>query len=152
MGVGPSNERVATYVGRYNGSGTVRPEEKIIAILSSRLSTPIGLVQAFYHRSVDTAYEMSCTANKSKVRAKRYEHTQRTSTRYFYGTNPCIFARKVTDLSVYKDEAHCREVIRRIEPAVFVNADHGGGIKEKWPPKQCEHTRPLIPLAGRQNQ
>jgi hypothetical protein len=28
----------------------VRPEEKIIAILSSRLSTPVGLVQAIYHQ------------------------------------------------------------------------------------------------------
>lgn len=47
----------------------VRPDEKIIAILSSRLSTPVGLVQAIYHRSVDTAYDMSRTANKSKSRA-----------------------------------------------------------------------------------
>ena len=129
----------------------VRPEEKIIAILSSRLSTPVGLVQAIYHRSVDTAYDMSSTANKSKARAQRYENIQSTSARYFYGTNPCIFARKVTDLSVHKDEAHGCEIIRWVEPAIFVNADRGSGIKEQWPSKQCEHTRPLIPLAGHRN-
>ena len=130
----------------------VRPEEKIIAILSSRLSTPVGLVQAIYHRSVDTAYDMSSTANKSKARAQRYENIQSTSARYFYGANPCIFARKVTDLSVHKDEAHGCEIIRWVEPAIFVNADRGSGIKEQWPSKQCEHTRPLIPLAGHRNQ
>ena len=126
----------------------VRPEEKIIAILSSRLSTPVGLVQAIYHRSVDTAYDMYLTANKSKARAQRYENIQSTSVRYFYGANPCIFARKVTDLSVHKDETHGCEIIRWVEPADFVNADLGSGIKEQWPSKQCEHARPLIPLAG----
>lgn len=126
----------------------VRSEEKIIAILSSRLSTPVGLVQAIYHRSVDTAYDMSRTANKSRERANRYENIQSTGSRYFYGGNPCIFARKVTDLSVRIDEAHGIEIIRWVESAVFVNADHGSGLKEKWPAKQCEHTRPLIPLAG----
>lgn len=126
----------------------VRPEEKIIAILSSRSSTPVGLVQTIYHRSVDTAYEMSRTANKNKARARRYEQIHGTSSRYFYGTSPCIFARKVTNLSVHKEEAQGREVIRWLEPAVFVNAGRGAGIREKWPLKWCEHVRPLIPLAG----
>ena len=130
----------------------VCPEEKIIAILSSCISTPVGLVQAIYHRSVDTAYDMSHTANKSKARAQRYGNIQSTSSRYFYGANPCIFARKVTDLSVHKDEAHGCETTRWVELAVFVNADHGSGIKEQWPAKQCEHTRPLIPLVGHRNQ
>ena len=127
----------------------IRPEEKIIAILSSRLSTPVGLVQAIYHRSFDTAYDMSRTANKRKERAQRFESLQNTSFRYFYGANPCIFARKVTDLSVQKDEVRRYEIIQWVEPAVFVNADHGSGIKEHWPAKRCVHTRPLIPLTGR---
>lgn len=126
----------------------LRPEEKIIAILSSRSSVPVSLVQAIYHRTVDTAFEMSRTANKSKERAQRYEHNQSTFFRYFYGTNPCIFARKVTDLTVKQDETKGQEIIRWIEPALFVNADRGSGIKEKWPAKQCEHIRPLVPLAG----
>lgn len=127
-----------------------RPEEKVIAILSSRSSTPVTLVQTIYHRSVDTAYDMSRTANKSKARAKRYEHLYSTSSRYFYGSNPCIFARRVTNLTIKKDTKRGRETLRWVEPAVFVNADRGSGIKEQWPSRQCEHTRRLIPLAGRQ--
>lgn len=129
----------------------VRPEEKIVAILSSRLSTPVGLVQAIYHRSVDTAYEMSNTANRGKARAQRFENIQSTSSRYFYGANPCIFARKVTDFSVHKDDVHGCETIRWVEPAVFVNADLGSGIEERWPERECEHTRLLIPLGGHRN-
>ena len=144
----PMNAWLLTWEGTTGAA--VRPEDKIVAILSSRSSTPVGVVQAIYHRSVDTAHEMSRTANKGKVRAQRYEHIQSTTSRYFYGTNPCIFARKVTDLTANKDEVRGSETIRWTELAVFVNADRGSEIKEKWPSKQCEHTRPLIPLAGSQ--
>lgn len=131
----------------------VQPEEKIVAILSSRRSArSIGdLVQTLYHRSVDTAYEMSRSANKIKAREQRYKHVYSTNARYFYGANPCIFARNVVDLSVLKDETNGVEIIQWTEPAIFVNATNGSGIEQNEPPRQCKHTRPLIPLAANRN-
>lgn len=131
----------------------MRPEEKVIAILSSRCSSKkvVALVQAVYHMSVDTAYEMSRTANKATARRKRYEHLHSMATRYFYGANPCIFARGVINLSVRKDQARGCEVVQWIEPAVSANAASGSGVKQHWPAKQCELTRPLLPLAGTRN-
>ena len=128
----------------------VCPAEKVIAILSSRRSSKfvIGLVQTIYHANVDTAHEMLRTVNRVREREQCCRHPCSTDWRYFYGRNPWIFARKVVNLTIQKDERRACEVICWMEEAVLVNATCGSGLEVKWPSRQCEHIRPLVPLAG----
>lgn len=127
----------------------VEPDTKILAILSSRRSSSVveDIVDTLYCRSVDSAYDMVLHANKRKQRVAQYRHLSSMSSRFFYGRNPCIFARVVADLTVNRDEVQRRELIRWTDPAVFGNSDSGSGLKEIYPSRDCEVIRSLRPLA-----
>lgn len=123
-------------------------DEKIIAIVSSRRSagTVTELVEILYCRTVDSATDMARMANKRRVREQQYMHTNSVASRFFYGHNPCIFARQVLNLTVERDGTCGTEVVRWREPATYRNAKSGSGIEEDLPARDCEHVRSLAPL------
>lgn len=127
----------------------VEPDNKILAILSSRRSSSSveDIVDTLYCRNVDSAHDMMLYANKRKQRVARYRAHGSMPSRFLYGRNPYIFARLVTDLKVSRDETKRRETIRWTDPAVFGNADSGSGLKEIYPSRECEVVRSLRPLA-----
>lgn len=126
------------------------PAEKIVAILSSRRSphAVADLVDTLYCRGVDSAYEMAFLANKRKVRNQQYWHLGSTFQRFFYGRNPCIFARLVSDLKVERDESKGQEVIRWTELPIFQNAQSGSALVEIEPAQKCQLVRYLRPLSN----
>ncbi len=124
------------------------PDKKVVAILSSRRSATLiaDLVEVLYCRSVDSAYDMAFLANKRRVRERQYRHMYSTSSRLFYGRNPCIFARRVTNLTVERDNGHNTELLRWTELAIFQNAKSGSGIVQVEPQRDCQHLRAFGPL------
>lgn len=127
----------------------VMPDKKIIAILSSRRSTAAiaDLVDVLYCRSVDSAYDMAFMTNKRTQRKSKYRHLYSTSSRLFYGRNPCIFARQVTDLRIEQDFDSKSELLSWRELPVYQNAPSGSGIVELYPAEECEHRRSLGTLS-----
>ena len=127
----------------------IEPDNKILAILSSRRSssTVEDIVDTLYCRNVDSAYDMMLQANKRKQRVTQYRQLGSMPSRFFYGRNPCIFARLVTDLTVELDETKQKERIRWTDPATLGNSDSGGGLKEIYSSRQCEVVRSVRPLA-----
>jgi hypothetical protein len=128
----------------------VTPDKKIVAIFSARRSarTVADIVDALYCRSVDAAYDMALLANKRTRREREYLLPGSTSHRFFYGGNPCIFARLVVDLEIERAEGWGTEVVRWTEPATFMNAESGSGIVEAQPRRKCELTRSSTPLSS----
>jgi hypothetical protein len=133
--------------------GTTGPalvaEQKILAILSSRRSSSsvADLVDVLYTRCVDSASAMASRANKRKLRMQECLHLGSTSQRFFYGRNPCIFARVVTNIVVVRGEREDTELVRWSEIPVFGNAPSGSGIIEVEPGRDCKLMRCHIPLS-----
>jgi hypothetical protein len=125
-------------------------DEKIIAILSWRRSdqSVSDLVQVLYSRTVDSAGDMAHFANKRRLRENQYLHSHHRPGRFFYGVNPCIFARQVINLSIERDEARGRETLRWGEPPTYRHAKTGSGIEEDIAARDCEHVRSLVPLVS----
>ena len=143
----PMNAWILTWEGTVGPA--IGPDNKILAILSSRRSSSaiMDIVDTLYCRSVDSAHDMALNMNKRKQRIAEYKHLGSMPSRFFYGRNPCIFARLVTDLTVSRDEVQRQELIRWTDPAVFGNADFGSGVKEIYPSREYEVLRSLRPLA-----
>ncbi len=133
--------------------GTAGPavvsDKKIIAILPSRRSAAAvaDLVDVLYCRSVDSAFDMASMANKRAQRKSMYRHLYSTNSRFFYGRNPCIFARQVTDLRIKQDLDGKSELLSWRELPVYQNAPSGNGIIEQYPTEEREHRRSLGPLS-----
>ena len=125
------------------------PDEKILAILSSRRSSGAvtGIVDTLYCRSVDSAFDMALLANKRRQREYQYKHLRSTIHRIFYGRNPCIFARVVSNLKIERDDARKVELIRWTELPVFQNAESGSTLVQVEPSRECQLVRSLKPLA-----
>ncbi|SRR5712692_5428130 len=103
----------------WEGTGSkITSDNKILAIVSSRRSSSFieDLVDLLYCRSVDSAYDMARTANKKNQRHLELMATFSTPDRIFYGRNPLIFARLVTDLKVARNEAQGTETISWQDP------------------------------------
>lgn len=134
--------------------GTTGPalaaDKKIIAILSSRRSeTAIAdVVDVLYCRSVDSAFDMASLLNKRAARKRQYRHLYSTNSRLFYGRDPCIFARQVTNLRIERDLSTRSELLRWHELPVYQNAPTGSGIVERYPAEEREHRRSLEPLSS----
>ena len=124
-------------------------DTKIIAILDARRSESFveALVDVLYCRSHSSAYGMAFMANKRRQRDSQYRHTGTYPSQILYGHLPCIFARRVIELTITLDEAQALEHLRWTEPPVFGNAKVGSGIVEIVPARQREHTRSAMPLS-----
>jgi hypothetical protein len=126
----------------------VSSDRKIVAILSARRSSGdvAAIVDTLYCRTIDSAYGMATLANKRSQRERQYKHLGSTSQRFFYGRNPCIFARVVSKLTVERDEAQSMEIVRWVEVPIYANAETGSGIVEVVAAHGCQHARSRAPL------
>ena len=124
-------------------------DRKIVAILSARRTSGAvaDIVDTLYCRTVDSAYGMVSLANKRSQRERQYKLLGSTSQRFFYGGNPCIFARVVSELTVDTSDAQDTETVRWIEVPIYANAETGSGIVEVEAARPCHHTRFRAPLA-----
>lgn len=89
----------------------INPDKKIIAITDARRSERFieALVDVLYSRSVDSAYDMAFMANKRNQREAQYRHINTYPSRILYGRTPCIYARRVSNLTVQWDEETSKE-------------------------------------------
>ena len=133
--------------------GTVGPalnqDEKVIAILSGRRKTGSieDAVDLLYCRSVDTAFDMSRAANKKRERMNQYRHVYSQWNRVFYGRNPCIYARLVSNLKIAKNEESGTETLAWIDPP-YLKIDSPGEMPyEAEPPVARTLIRRLKPLS-----
>ena len=128
----------------------VDPDRKIVAILDARKSAAFveGLIDVIYAQCHDSAFDMAFMANKRSQRVLQYRHLNTYPEQILYGRMPCIFARRVSDLTVSADVSAATEHLHWIEPAVFGNAPTGSGIVELVPAKTVEHARSNKPLAS----
>lgn len=126
------------------------PKLKLIAILSAKKNTNTvkDMISLIYSRNICSAKEMAFYANKQDEQQRHYNHMYSTSTRIFYGHNPCIFARIVSGLSIEHDDTNQEERIRWIEPAYMKIETSGTPPIAVEPDKACELVRPICPLYG----
>lgn len=124
--------------------------QKIIAILSGRKSADVvaNLVEVLYCRTVQSAGDMARLANRRRSREHQYRQVYSTADRLFYGRNPCIFARRVSNLRIERDASLETETVRWHEPATYRNAASGSEIEQALAARDCEHQRALLPLAA----
>lgn len=125
------------------------PDRKVVAILSARKSerAVIELVRLLYCRTVESAGDMAKMANRQQLHDKRYRHIYSTGSRISYGGNPYIFARRVENLAIQRDESRGVEIVHWHQPATYRNAVSDSGIEEDIPARDCELIRSLVPLA-----
>lgn len=128
--------------------GTVKnitEANKIAGVLSGRCSSTDveKLVDFIYHRTVFSAHEMVYYANKRKARKAKSRMLISNGERIFYGSNPCLFARRVIDIEVNVDELKNIEVVRWVENARIENDKSAGyKLKEIEPEKRKRVSRP----------
>lgn len=124
------------------------PEKKLIAILSARRSSSAvaDLVDVIYCRSRQSAYDMAALANKRKTREREFMHLGSTFQRFFYGRNPCIFARVVINLKVERDEMRNTETVFWTELPAYQNAPSGSVPMQIGPAQDCQLIRTVLPL------
>lgn len=123
--------------------------KKIVAIISARRasSTIEKMVDLLYCRSVDSAYDMAFMAYKGKQRAGQYKLLCSTPGRIFYGRNPCIYARVVSNLRIERDETRKEERVQWTEPPYRQFVQPGYVLVEVEPPYEQELVRALEPLS-----
>jgi hypothetical protein len=124
------------------------PEKRIVAVLSSRRPSWLvrEIVDILYRRSVGTAHDMVSLANNREQRGGRYRQAYSQPDRFFYGQNPCIFARIVSDFCVTVDRDRGVEHVQWIEPP-YIRPEQPGGLPvEVEPAVPAELTRRLDPL------
>ncbi|MBD2072342.1 hypothetical protein H6F86_00135 [Phormidium sp. FACHB-592] len=129
----------------------VVPDKKIVAIISGRLSSKTieEVVDILYRRSIGPAYDMASLANKRKQREDEYRLIYSQSNRFFYGRSAlCIYARKVFNLKVERDESHQVERVRWTEFAYLQMKEPETMPQEVEPATEKELLRKLNePLA-----
>jgi hypothetical protein len=124
-------------------------DKKIVAIISARKSSNVieEMVDILYRRSVDSASGMAFLANKRRKREDLYKHIYSQPSRLFYGHNPCIYARAVSNLKIERDEARQEEIIRWTEPPYLEVKQVGTLPVEVEPASEKELVRSLRPLS-----
>ena len=98
----------------WEGTGrNVRPENKIVAIISSRRSSSFieDLVEVLYCRTADSAYDAARDANRTRQQRNQLRATFSANGQIFFGRNPLIYARRVTKLIVVRNEAQGIETV-----------------------------------------
>ena len=118
---------------------------KILAILSSRRSAAFieDLVDILYSRSVDSAYYTARVANKRRQCRKELIATFSANDRIFYGRNPMVFARRVSDLKVVRNEIEGTETITWMDPPYLRIEKLGELPVVADPERQCEIVRSI---------
>lgn len=119
------------------------PGGKIIAILDGRRSFSFveDVVDVIYGRCVYSAYEMALVANKRNQRDARCKVIGTPPSQVLFGHMPLIFARKVRDLTITRDEAQGTEYLSWIELPIYNNARSGGPIVQICSEEKKEYVR-----------
>ena len=120
-------------------------DNKIVTILSGRTSSTLveQIVYVLYTRCLWTAGDLSYFANRKKEREKMYKPVYANHRRgFYYGSNPWIYARRVTDLVIEKDEEDEFEHISWNEPPELIQDSIGRPIGFE-PATQQKLTRAL---------
>ena len=101
------------------GKTLLDDDNRIVTILSGCMSSKSVelILDALYTRCLWTAGDISYFANRRKEREKHYKPIYANHRRgFYYGSNPWIYARQVTDLVIEKDEEEGLEHINWKEP------------------------------------
>jgi len=124
-------------------------DKKIVAIISGRRSSKAirEMVDLLYCRSVHSAYDMALFLNKRRLREQQYWHVCSQPDRFFYGHNPFIFARIVSNFRVEQDEARRLERVQWTEPPYLQIEKPGALPVEIEPAVERELIRTLRPLS-----
>jgi len=67
-------------------------------------------------RTADSAYDAARHANRSRQRRNQLRATFSANNQIFFGRNPLIFARRVTNLVVVQNEAQGMETVTWLDP------------------------------------
>ena len=142
------NAWLLTWEGTQNPA--ISDDYKIAAILSGRLGSASVefVVDALYTRCIWTATDLVHFAHRPRAREKQFRHTYSQLSRFFYGANPCIFARLVTDLVVQRDEERHVERVTWTELPYCRIEEPGGMPVEVEPATTKELTRVLDPIVA----
>jgi hypothetical protein len=126
-------------------TANVTPENKIAAIVSARRSSSFieDLMDVLYTRSVDAAYDAVRMLYKKGRRQRELRPTFSRGDRLFYGRNPMLFARRVKDLTVVRDEQRGTETVGWIDPPYLKILAPGEMPVVADPERQCEVVRKL---------
>lgn len=122
---------------------------KIIAILDGRRSHSFveDLVDVIYGRCVYSAYEMAFMANKRNQRDRQYKCLYTKPSQVLYGHMPLIFARRVRNLTITRDEAQGIEHLRWTELPIYGNASSGSSVVLVTPEEEREYVRSINTLS-----
>lgn len=126
-------------------------DNKILAIVSSRRSSSfiLNLVDLLYCRSVDSVYYAARAANRKKQCRSELMTTFSTPDRIFYGRNPLIFARRVSNLKIVRNEAKGIETVSWTDPPYLRIRNPGEMPVVAAPERHCEVIRPInAPLSS----
>jgi len=121
----------------------VASENKILAIVSSRRSSSFieDLVDLLYCRSVDSAYHAARAVNRKRRRHRELMATFSTPGRIFFGHNPLIFARRVSNLKITRNEAEGIETVSWTDPPYLKIEKPGETPVVADPERDCEVVR-----------
>lgn len=132
-------------------SPAINASNKIVAIIASRRSNSFvhDVVDLLYGRSVGSAYDAVRAANRRKERKGELLTTYSTSERFFFGRNPLIFARRVSHLTVSRNESEDTETVAWIDPP-YLRIENPGELPVVTDPqRRCLLVRRLhAPLSG----
>ena len=126
-------------------------ENRIAAILSSRRSHNHieDLIDLLYLKEMSNAHDMLYYANRSKERRKKNRAIFSNRGRIFYGTNPFLYGRIVSEISVISDAEKGVETVRWVEPPIYKqNPDLGFTLELIEGEKQKELLRPIDSTIG----
>lgn len=102
-------------------SSHVSDDHRVVAILSNRLSSSSveDLADLCYQISHCSAAEMAHFANRKKERRRATRMLLSNGVRIFYGSDPFIYARRVTNVVVKKVRGDTTESIKWVERPLY---------------------------------
>jgi hypothetical protein len=124
---------------------SIKEANKIAGVLSGRCSSSYveNLVDFIYHRTIFDVHAMVHYANKRKAREAKSKMLFSTNGRIYYGSNPCLYARRVKNIEVNVDELKNIEIVNWVEHARIENNESTGyKFKEIEPEKRKRVSRP----------
>ncbi len=131
----------------------IREENKIVAILSGNRSSKFveDVIDLLYMRETHAAYGMAQFANRVNQRRDKNRAAFSNGGRIVYGSDPFLYGRQVSELSVSRDEERSLEVVRWVEPGYYrSNSEANFVIEGVEPEKVQELSRPLYEPIGMQ--
>lgn len=123
-------------------------QHKIAAVLPGRMaSNKVEIIaDLLYTRCIWSVGDLVKNANKRKARQRQFRHSYSQPSRFFYGQNPCVFARVVTDIKVQRNEVELTELVTWTEPSYSTVEQAGGLPVEIEPSKPKRLIRGLDPI------